>query len=980
MTRPTRTKSSLINTNKKLSFVFNGKKYEGFQGDTLASALLANDVKLIARSFKYHRPRGIFTSGSHEPNALVEIIHDDYNEPNSKATTVELYEGLVAKSQNCWPSLKYDLMSINDKFSKFIGAGFYYKTFMWPSFFWEKVYEPVIRKAAGLGKLSKNKNNKNSEKGFLYCDLLIIGSGPSGLISAYIAGLSGIKVIIVEEDYVFGGSLNNEIFKISNMSPQAWVQSILKEIRKLSNVRCIENTSVIGMFDHGVFGAIQKLKESKIEQIFWKIVSKKALLCSGSLERLIPFQNNDLPGIMLSGSIRSYLNRWGVNNFDKVLLFTNNDDTYVTALDLISNGINLIGVVDTRDNPRIFDPKIKVFKSSQIVSAKGKLYLKGVDIVNKVGELTHLKCDYLGISGGWNPNIHLSCHTGVRPEWNEKIYAFVAGKTNVSTHLKAVGSANGKFSLYECILDAEKQVLEILSDLEMKPKKYSLPKIKEQSFEIDPFWFVKIGSQRKWVDLQNDVTVKDIEMAYAENFRSVEHLKRYTTLGMGTDQGKTSNVTGLAILASLSNKSIPDVGTTVFRPPYIPLSIEALVGSSIGKNFKPTRLTPTHNWARDNGASFTETGLWLRAEWYSQKNEYHWRMSVDREVNSVRNSVGFCDVSTLGKIDIQGKDALEFVNKVYCNGFAKLPVGKVRYGLMLREDGIVMDDGTTARMSENHFIMTTTTVNAESVYRHLEFCHQCLWPEMDVHLISTTDAWAQIAIAGPKSRKIISKIVDKQFDVSNKNFPFMACKEITICGGVLARLFRISFSGELAYELSIPTQYASSLVSYLMEIGKDENIIPYGTEALGVMRIEKGHAAGAELNGTISAQNLNMGKMVSNKKDSIGMVLSKREGLNTLDGLRLVGLKPIKANHQLVSGSHLFNSSDTITPINDLGYITSSCYSPTLKSSIALGFLKNGNSRHGDYLKASNPILKTEVIAEVCNPIFVDPNGDRLRE
>ena len=979
MTRLTRNKSSLINTHKTLSFVFDGKKYKGFEGDTLASALLANDVKLIARSFKYHRPRGILTSGSHEPNALVEITCDNYNEPNSKATTVELYEGLKAKSQNCWPSLKFDMMSVNDKFSNFIGAGFYYKTFMWPSSFWEKIYEPLIRKAAGLGKLSRSQNNGNSEKGFLHCDLLIIGSGPSGLISAFIAGLAGIKVILIEEDYIFGGSLNNEIFKISNMSAQDWVQSILKEIRKLPNVRCIKNTSVIGMFDHGIFGAIQKLKQNKIEQIFWKIMSKKALLCSGSLERLVPFQNNDLPGIMLSGSIRSYLNRWGVNNFGKVLLFTNNDDTYSTALDLILSGINLIGVVDTRDNPKIFNSKIKVYKSSQVVNAKGKFSLKGVDIVNQEGKITHLKCDFLGVSGGWNPNIHLSCHTGVRPEWNEKIHAFVAGKKNISTHLKTVGSANGKFSLNECVLDAEKQVLEILSDLKIKPKKYNLPKIKEQSFEIDPFWFVKIGSQRKWVDLQNDVTVKDIEMAYAENFRSVEHLKRYTTLGMGTDQGKTSNVTGLAILASLSNKSIPDVGTTVFRPPYVPLSIEALVGSSTGKNFKPTRLTPTHNWAKDNGASFTETGLWLRAEWFSQKNENHWRMSVDREVNSVRHSVGFCDVSTLGKIDIQGRDALNFVNKVYCNGFAKLPVGKVRYGLMLREDGIVMDDGTTARMSENHFIMTTTTVNAESVYRHLEFCHQCLWPEMDVHLISTTDAWAQIAIAGPNSRKIISKIVDKKFDVSNENFPFMACKEITICGGVLARLFRISFSGELAYELSVPTQYASSLASYLMEIGKEENIIPYGTEALGVMRIEKGHAAGAELNGTISALNLNMGKMVSNKKDSIGMILSKREGLNTLDGLRLVGLKPVKANNQLISGSHLFALDDKINPKNDLGYITSSCYSPTLKSYIALGFLKNGCNRHGDKIKISNPILGNEALAEVCNPIFVDVNGEKLR-
>ena len=489
----------------------------------------------------------------------------------------------------------------------------------------------------------------------------------------------------------------------------------------------------------------------------------------------------------------------------------------------------------------------------------------------------------------------------------------------------------------------------------------------------------KVRPKRKWVDLQNDVTVKDIEIAYNENFRSVEHLKRYTTLGMGTDQGKTANVTGLAILAHLSNKLIPEVGTTIFRPPYVPVSLDAIVGSAKYKNYKPTRLTPTHNWAEANGASFTESGLWLRAEWYSQKDEKNWRESVDREVNSVRNSVGFCDVSTLGKIDIQGRNAQDFINKIYSNGFSKLPIGKVRYGLMLREDGLVMDDGTTARMSEDHFIMTTTTINAESVYRHLEFCHQCLWPEMDVHLISTTDAWAQIAIAGPNSRKIISKIVDSEFDISNENFPFMACKELTICSGVTARLFRISFSGELAYELSVPTQYTSSLVSYLMEVGKNEKIVPYGTEALGVMRIEKGHAAGAELNGTISALNLNMDKMVSTKKDSIGLILSKREGLCLSDGLRLIGLKPIDPKIQLTSGSHLFNENDNRKPENDLGYVTSSCYSPTLKSFIALAFLKNGTERFGEKIKVSNPILKNETTAEICNPIFVDPNGDRMR-
>jgi len=982
MKQSNRTNFGLIDYNKKINFEFNGESYIGLEGDTLASALIANEVKLIARSFKYHRPRGIFSAGSEEPSALVELIHKDYSEPNTKATTIELYEGLKAKSQNCWPSVKYDFMSINDKFSNFLIAGFYYKTFMWPSFFWEKIYEPLIRRAAGLGKLSTKGTVRISEKGFLHCDLLVIGSGPSGLISAYIAGLSGANVILVEEDYVFGGNINNEEVIISKLSGKEWVNFLITELKKLSNVRCMSRTCVIGMFDHGNFGVIEtfdKAVNSKIDQMFWKIISKKTMLCTGAIERLIPFQNNDRPGIMLSGSIRSYLNRWGVIVGKKVAIFTNNDDAYSTAKNLISLGVNVVGIVDTRENPNIDNLNIKVFKSAQVTNSRGSLALQGVDVMLKNGKIFYLECDTLGVSGGWNPNIHLSCHTGVKPEWQNDISAFIPGKNNISTHLKAVGAANGFFDLNQCFLSAENTVVQLLSELNISIKKYDMPKTEEKSINIEPFWYVKNGNKRKWVDLQNDVTVKDIKLAYRENFRSVEHLKRYTTLGMGTDQGKTSNVTGLAILADLSNKDIPDVGTTVFRPPYIPVSLDVFVGSSQATQFKPYRLTPSHDWAKENGATFIDAGLWLRAQWYIQKNENHWRMSVDREVNAVRNSVGFCDVSTLGKIDIQGKDALSFINKIYCNGFSKLPIGKTRYGLMLREDGLVMDDGTTARLDENHFIMTTTTVNAERVYRHLEFCHQCLWPDMDVQLISITDAWSQIAIAGPNSRQLISKIIDPQYDVSNENFPFMACKEVSICGGFKARLFRISFSGELAYEIAIPTQYTKSFMSYLMEIGKEENITPYGTEALSVMRIEKGHVAGAELNGTVSATNLNMGKMVSSIKDSIGMVLSKREGLNLIDGPRLVGLKPKKPNEQIISGSHLFNLKDKLNAGNDLGYVTSSCYSPTLESYIALGFLKDGANRYGDEIKVCNSLLNKEVLVEVCNPVFIDPNGDKLR-
>ncbi len=490
---------------------------------------------------------------------------------------------------------------------------------------------------------------------------------------------------------------------------------------------------------------------------------------------------------------------------------------------------------------------------------------------------------------------------------------------------------------------------------------------------------MKEGKGRAWIDHQNDVTVKDIKLAHQENFRSVEHLKRYTTLGMATDQGKTSNMGGLAVMAELTGKSIPETGTTIFRPPYTPVAMGALAGRSIGKDFHPTRETPSHKWAVEQGAEFVETGNWLRAQWFPQPGETHWRQSVDREVLQTRKSVGICDVTTLGKIDVQGADAAEFLNKIYANGFAKLPVGKVRYGLMLREDGIAYDDGTAARLAEDHFVVTTTTANAALVYRNMEFARQCLWPDLDVQLISTTEAWAQYAVAGPNARKLLQKVVDPEFDLSNDDFPFMACGEITVCGGVRARLFRISFSGELAYEIAVPTRYGDAMIRALMEAGEEFDAVPYGTEALGVMRIEKGHAAGNELNGMNTALNLGLGRMVSKKKDCIGNVLSEREGLKATGALRLVGLRPVDSKDVIPAGAHLMNADGSVSAKTDLGYVTSAAYSPTLGCSIALAFLKGGEDRMGDVLRVINPLEGQEVRAEVVSAHFVDPEGERLR-
>jgi len=984
MSQNNRLTGGQIDRSKVLNFTFDGTRYQGHPGDTLASALLANGVRLMGRSFKYHRPRGVLASGSEEPNALVELRNGARQEPNSRATVVELFDGLSANSQNRWPSLKFDAMAINDRFSNFLTAGFYYKTFMWPASFWEKLYEPIIRKAAGLGSLSLLDDPDCYDKGFLHCDLLIIGAGPAGLAAALTAARSGAQVILAEEDFVFGGRLNAETFAIGDQSGVQWAESVIAELSTLPNVRLLARTTIIGAFDHGVYGAVERISdhvavpaEGKPRQILWRIFSKRALLCAGAIERPIAFENNDRPGVMLAGAMRAYANRWAATPAQNVAVFTNNDDGHRTAADLIAKGVHIAAVIDTRsDATRIAD--CDLLAGAQVIDTKGRLGLSSITVRLENGSTKTIECGALGISGGWNPNLNMTGHQRGRPVWDERIAAFVPGK-DTPQGMSVAGAAAGDFSTAAAIRTGAIQASQALSDIGFTVQEIALPEAEDVPINLTPFWDVKEGKGRAWLDLQNDVTVKDVKLAHQENYRSVEHLKRYTTLGMATDQGKTSNMGALAIMAELAGKSIPEVGTTIFRPPYTPVAIGTFAGRSTGKDFRPARLTPSHKWAKEQGATFVEVGMWMRAQWFPRPGETTWRESVDREVLSTRQSVGVCDVTTLGKIDVQGADAATFINKIYANGFAKLPVGKVRYGLMLREDGMAMDDGTTARLAEDHFVMTTTTANAVVVYRHMEFVRQCLCPDMDVQLVSTTEAWAQYAVAGPNARNLLRKIVDADFDISNEGFPFMACGDITICGGLHARLFRISFSGELAYEIAVPTRYGDALIRRLMDAGKEYNVVPYGTEALGVMRIEKGHAAGNELNGTTTALNLGMGRMVSKVKDSIGSTLSEREGLTQPDALALIGFRPVNKNDSVIAGALLINKGAAPNPGKDLGYITSAAFSPNLGCSIGIGFLKNGGSRKGEIVRAYSPVTGSDIEVEVVSAHFIDPNGERLR-
>ncbi len=960
----------LIDRGRTLRFTFNGRAFAGHPGDTLASALIANGQRLVGRSFKYHRPRGIVSAGPEEPNALVELHDGARREPNTRATVTELADGLVARSQNHRGPLAFDPMAAADLLSPFLGAGFYYKTFMWPRRLWEKLYEPAIRAAAGLGRLSGEPDPDIYDKGFLHADLLVIGAGPAGLMAALTAARAGVRVILADEDFVMGGRLNAETLAVDDRPGHEWAAATVAELAALG-VRLMPRTTVYGVFDHGIYGALERRTDGadKPRHVLWRIYARRAVLAAGATERPIAFPDNDRPGIMLAGAVRAYANRFAAAPGTRVAVFTNNDDGWRTVHDLREKGVEVAAVVDSREATPEPPAGVAVHRGARVTGTRGRLGLKRIELSN--GRTVFADC--LAVSGGWNPNVHLTCHQRGRPVWREDIAAFVPG-SDLPPGMVVAGAANGALTLAAALAEGRDAAMAALDLANAGP----LPRAEDEPREIAPLWHVA-GRGRAWVDFQNDVTTKDIGLAAQEGFRSVEHLKRYTTLGMATDQGKTANVLGLAVLAEKTGRSIPQTGTTIFRPPYTPVPIAAFAGRSRGRDFRPVRLTPTHAWAEDRGVVFVEVGPWLRAQYFPAPGEIQWRQSVDREVTATRTGVGVCDVTSLGKIDIQGRDAAAFLNRVYANAFAKLAPGRVRYGLMLREDGIAMDDGTTARFSETHFVMTTTTANAVRVFRHLEFARQCLWPGLDVHLISTTDAWAQLAVAGPKARELLQRVVDPEHDISNEAFPFMACGEVSVCGGLPARLFRISFSGELAYEVAVPTRYGGALMGRLIEAGADLGAVPYGTEALGVMRIEKGHAAGNELNGQTTALNLGLGRMVSRKKDCIGGVLSERPELNRDDAVRLAGFVPVDRGAALASGAHFLAQGAEAVTANDEGWMSSVAFSPTLGHSIGLGFIRRGHERIGERVRAVDLLRGADVEVEIVSPHFVDPEGERLR-
>ena len=961
----------LINRSKPLKFFFDGKEFRGFEGDTLASALIANGVSLFGRSFKYHRPRGVLTAGSEEPNALVELRTGNRLEPNMRATTVELFDGLVANSQNRWPSLNFDVMSINSLFAPFLTAGFYYKTFMWPTSFWEKIYEPAIRRAAGLGKPPEGFDPDHYEKAFAHCDVLVIGAGPAGISAALAAGRAGARVILCDENPVLGGRLLSEILQINSMPALDWVRAATIELESLSNVKILRRTTVFGLYDHGVYGAVERagdhletLLPYGPRQRSYRIIAKRAILGSGAIERTMVFGDNDRPGIMLGSAVRTYVNQYAALPGRRAVVVLSSTDGLRTVETLKNQGAQVEAIIDSRNG-------------DVVQRAIGGKRVQAVQIRDKNGVVREIECDLVSISNGWNPSLHLTCHLGSRPVWNNAKNAFLPGK--LPQGLTVIGAAQGRFTLQEALDDGICAGNEAAENTGFKPKDSEQNLAEPDIFEHQPVWRIKGSKGKCFVDFQHDVTDLDIELANREGFKSVEHMKRYTTLGMATDQGKTANVAGLAILGEISNRSISEVGTTIFRPPYTPVTLGALAGHHRHHEFRPTRLTPSHQWANERGAVFMETGLWMRAQYFPLYSGENWLEAMVREVKGTRESVGVCDVSTLGKIDIQGKDAAAFLDRIYTGTFSTLAVGRVRYGLMLREDGFVFDDGTVARLGSNHYLMTTTTAGAAKVMAHLEFCHQVLLPELNIAFTSVTEQWAQYSVAGPNARHVIEKLIDPGINISNEAFPYMACKAISICGGIQARLFRISFSGELSYEIGVPNRYGDALIRALMESGQDFGLIPYGLEALTTMRIEKGHVAGGELNGQTTALDLGLIKMVSQKKDCIGKQMSERPALLEPDRPILVGFKAKNSHTKLTSGAHFLNIGANPSLENDQGHMTSTTFSPSLNCWIGLGLLKNGRSRLGDTVRAVDFMRKTDEPVEICEPVFLDPTGERLR-
>jgi len=969
-----------IDRSRPLSFVLNGRRLEGYAGDTLASALLANNIRIVGRSFKYHRPRGILAAGVEEPNALLTMGVGGRRTPNVPATTTELREGLVCERQNGWPSVDFDLMSFSSWLAPLFSAGFYYKTFMGPRRGSWMFYERFIRRAAGLGRASYLPDPERYDTRYAFTDVLVIGAGPAGLAAALAAGRAGARVLLVEQDFELGGSL---LAAASAGPEEALRRSLIAELESFPRVEVRRRTTAFGLYDgHGAAllersdrpesGASQDVACETLIRVH----ARSIVHATGAIERPLLFGDNDRPGVMLAGAVKCYLHRYALQLGKRVVLATNNDSAWAAAIDLAKAGAG-VTLLDQRPAAArglaeaARRAGVEVQLSAQLMRAHGARQLRtAIWTRNGSARVLRTPCEVIGMSGGWSPTVHLSCHTGVRPVYDAALECFVPGPfaPGVFGAGGVMGRHGGTMSDGHGAGAAAARHACCAGSAGEPPQFAGEPSVSDSAAAaVDS----AAGCGKVFVDFQNDVTIDDLALAHEEGFESVEHLKRFTTLGMGTDQGKTSHVNASRLMADLRGIDMPAAGTTTYRPPYTPVSLGALAGRSIGQHFRPTRRTPMHDWHLANGAVMIEAGLWLRP-WYYQWAGQDPVSAYVKEMQLVREGVGISDVSSLGKIDVQGPDAGEFLDRVYVNGFAKLAVGKARYGVMLNDDATVLDDGTTARLGEYRYFLTTTTGQAAEVMSWLEFLLQTVWPDLKVQVVSVTDAWAGMSLAGPKAREALALVLPGMH-LSDAFLPHMGVLEID---GI--RVLRLSFSGELAYEVYVPADRGTAMWTRILESAAPLTIRPYGLEALASLRIEKGHVAGLELDHRNTLDDLGLGKMASRTKAFIGRELREREELVDPERWSLVGLEPIERNARFRGGAILFAREDPIAG-HGRGYITSVTWSTVLGKFIALGLYRGGLRHQGEEIVCAYPLLGETTRARIVSPVFVDASGERLR-
>lgn len=990
-----------IDRSKALTFTYNGKEYKGFEGDTLASAMLANGIDVIGRSFKYSRPRGIVAAGAEEPNAVMQLGATEATQvPNVRATQQELFDGLVSGATNGWPSVDTDFMGIVGKVGgKMMPPGFYYKTFMYPQSMWE-TYEKFIRKAAGLGRSSLENDPDSYEKINQHCDVLVVGAGPAGLAAALTAGRAGARVILADEQSEFGGSLLSSRETLDGAEASQWVEKVTAELAGMKEVMLLPRSTVNGYHDHNFLTIHQrntdhisdKAPAGQARQTLHRVRAKWVVLATGAHERPLVYGNNDVPGCMIASAVSTYINRYGVVPGNELVVMTTNDGGYQAAFDWQDAGRKVVAIVDTRQDPQgaqvaeASKRGINLIKGSGVIDVAGSKRVTGVSIATLnaegtavQGSVTKLSADTVATSGGWSPVIHLAGHTGSRPVWDDKVVGFLPGPT-VEKRLVA-GAIAGDFTTAGALAQGAEAGRKALAELGLGQAEIELPATEEvvvhppmTLFQI-PHLKKTSEAPKQFVDYQNDVTAAGIELACREGFESIEHVKRYTALGFGTDQGKLGNIAGMAIAAKATGRTIPETGTTIFRPNYTPVTFGAMVGRDRGELFDPQRYTAMHKWHVENGALFEDVGQWKRP-WYFPKAGETMQQALDRECKATRESIGILDASTLGKIDIQGKDAREFLGRVYTNAWAKLAVGKCRYGLMCGEDGMVFDDGVTSCLGENHFVMTTTSGGAARVYEWLELYHQTEWPDLEVYFNTVTDHWSTMTISGPNARKLLQELTD--YDVSKENLGFMDWREMKVAG-VPARVFRISFTGELSFEINVQANFGLQVWEKLFEHGAKYNLTPYGTETMHILRAEKGFIiAGQDTDGSVHPYDLGMGWAVSQQKpfSFIGKRGMAREDCVRENRKQLVGLKTTDPTIVLPEGAQGVFDPKAPIPMPMVGHITSSYWSANLGHSIAMGLVKGGLDRMGE--KVYYPLADGRVVeAEICSPIFLDPKGER---